>query len=119
MQRAGEPDPAEEKKGLKQLKVESDLAAKAAAQRALSRAEIREHNAAGGAWLVAGDRVYDAGPFLELHPAHTERVRLRVMNETDVERDLLFHNKKQQRLWAKYLIAHIEGSTEKQGCVIS
>jgi len=48
------------------------MAEEAKQTRILTRAEVKEHNNSGSAWLILDDRVYDITKFLDEHPGGEE-----------------------------------------------
>jgi len=83
--------------------------------------EIELHNTPGDCWLIAHGKVYDVTAFLSRHPAG-EFAILR-HGGTDSTTDFDFHSGKAQRMWAPYLLGHVEtrssGRRDAADCVLS
>mmetsp|Transcript_22391 Transcript_22391/g.35985 ORF Transcript_22391/g.35985 Transcript_22391/m.35985 type:complete len:267 (+) Transcript_22391:83-883(+) len=77
---------------------------------------VAKHNSASSCWLVAHGVVYDATPFLTLHPAG-DRSILRKGGKIST-RDFDFHSSGARRKWGKYKIGHLKGQCSNP-CVIS
>jgi cytochrome b involved in lipid metabolism len=78
-------------------------------QRYYTPCQIRRHNHAGSAWLVAGDTVYDATPYLSTsaHPGGTESILKRAGGAQDCSRDLQFHSALGKRMFRKFEIGKV------------
>lgn len=78
--------------------------------------EIRRHNHAGSAWLVAGDTIYDATYYLSsnTHPGGVESILKRAGGAQDCTRDLAFHSTKGKKMFQKYEIGKVRPCQKKQ-----
>ena len=70
--------------------------------------EIRRHKTADSAWLVAGDYVYDATTYMQMHPGGEKSILRKCGGEVDCTQDMLFHSAKGQKLWKKYRIGKVK-----------
>lgn len=69
--------------------------------------QVRRHNTRESAWLVAGDNIYDATPYLATHPGGAESILRRAGGATDATRDLEFHSGKGKRMFQRYRIGKV------------
>jgi cytochrome b involved in lipid metabolism len=93
-------------------------------RRSYTMCQIRRHNHKGSAWIVAGDSIYDATPYLTTHPGGVECLLRRAGGVQDCTRDLDFHSAHGKQMFKKCLIgkvrscprcsSHIIKSSEKQ-----
>jgi len=81
-------------------------------QRRFTMCQIRRHNHAESAWLVAGDTVYDATCFLAAHPGGTESILRRAGGAKDCTMDIQFHGKRGRQAWKNCII----GKVKQCGC---
>lgn len=79
--------------------------------------QVRRHNTRQSCWLVAGDTIYDATPYLNTHPGGMESMLRRGGGASDVTRDLQFHSAKGQRMFKKYKVGKVRpcGTHEETG----
>lgn len=70
--------------------------------------EIRRHQSADSAWLVAGGYVYDATAYIAMHPGGDKSILKKCGGVCDCTQDLLFHSNKGQKLWKKYRIGRVK-----------
>lgn len=70
--------------------------------------QIRRHNHAGSAWLVAGDDIYDATSYLQKHPGGTMSILRKAGGVCDCTEDLQFHSRKGRKLWQQFHIGKVE-----------
>ena len=81
-----------------------------------SKEEVALHASPDDCWVIAHNRVYDATPFLDKHPAGAQTVLKRAGG--DATRDFDFHSKgAQKREWAALHIGYLD--TGEASCVIS
>jgi hypothetical protein len=66
-----------------------------------TRCQVRRHNHAKSAWLLVGDTIYDATPFLARHPGGAECILRKAGGAQDCSRDLKFHSKQGQRMFQR------------------
>lgn len=69
--------------------------------------QVRRHNTMESCWLVAGDTIYDATPFLRIHPGGTTSILRRGGGASDVTRDMQFHSAVGKQMFKKYKIGKI------------
>ena len=70
--------------------------------------QVRRHNTRESCWLVAGDTIYDATPYLKTHPGGMKSILRKGGGAVDVTRDLQFHSAVGQRMFQKYKIGKIQ-----------
>jgi cytochrome b involved in lipid metabolism len=63
--------------------------------------QVRRHNHEKSAWLVAGDRIYDATPFLKTHPGGSRSILRKAGGVADCSADMQFHSKSGVKMWKK------------------
>mmetsp|Transcript_27571 Transcript_27571/g.60405 ORF Transcript_27571/g.60405 Transcript_27571/m.60405 type:complete len:290 (-) Transcript_27571:136-1005(-) len=56
--------------------------------------QVRRHNTKESAWLVCGDTIYDATPFLEGHPGGTMSMLRKSGGAADISEDMKMHSRK-------------------------
>ena len=81
-------------------------------QQRFTMCQIRRHNHAESAWLVAGDTVYDATRYLAVHPGGRESILRRAGGVKDCTMDIQFHGKRGQQAWKNCII----GKVKQCGC---
>lgn len=69
--------------------------------------QVRRHNHKDSAWLVVGDTIYDATPYLSRHPGGTECILKKAGGAEDCSRDLKFHSAQGKRMFKKYEIGKL------------
>jgi hypothetical protein len=69
--------------------------------------QVRRHNHMGSAWLVAGDVIYDATPYLQSHPGGAECILRKAGGRQDCRRDLEFHSARGKQLFKKHVIGKV------------
>lgn len=82
--------------------------------RFFSMEEVKRHNTAESAWLVAGDKIYDATEYIRIHPGGERSILRKSGGVCDCTEDFLFHSKSGQKLWQKYYVGKLKlapGST--------
>jgi len=60
----------------------------------ITMCELRRHNHAGSAWLREGKNIYDATPFLDVHPGGVKCIIRKSGGQADCADDMKFHSKK-------------------------
>jgi cytochrome b involved in lipid metabolism len=63
--------------------------------------QVRRHNHAASAWIVAGNVIYDATPYLSGHPGGADCILRRAGGVTDCTADLYFHSRRGRKQWEK------------------
>lgn len=69
--------------------------------------QVRRHNTLESCWLVAGDTIYDATPYLLIHPGGTASILRKGGGASDVTRDMQFHSAVGKQMFQKYKIGKI------------
>ena len=69
--------------------------------------QVRRHNTLESCWLVAGDTIYDATPYLLTHPGGTASILRKGGGASDVTRDLQFHSAAGKQMFQKYIIGKV------------
>ena len=91
--------------------------------------QIRRHCTKESAWLVAGDIVYDATKFIDIHPGGRDSILRRAGGRMDCTEDVMFHSKRAQKLWKACRIGkvrpcpgserNIDETLQDDQCIIS
>lgn len=84
-------------------------------QKTYTRCQIRRHNHENSAWIVVGDTIYDATPFLHTHPGGTQSILRKSGGVADCTRDFEFHSKKAQKMFKKSAIGKIRQCPSETG----
>jgi len=69
--------------------------------------QVRRHNTQQSCWLVAGDTIYDATPYLNTHPGGMASILRKGGGASDVTRDLEFHSANGKRMFQKYKVGKV------------
>jgi hypothetical protein len=69
--------------------------------------QVRRHMHADSCWLVAGDTVYDATPFLKSHPGGSTCILRSAGGRRDCARDIQLHSKRGQQLWKTSVVGKL------------
>jgi hypothetical protein len=69
--------------------------------------QVRRHNHAESAWLVAGDAIYDVTSYMNSHPGGVESILRKAGGAQDCSKDLLFHSKAGIKAWKKYKVGKL------------
>ena len=72
--------------------------------RTYTMCQLRRHNHAESAWILVGDTIYDATPYIKSHPGGTETILRKSGGVYDCTEDLMFHSKRAQKEWRKHKI---------------
>eukprot|EP01083_Nonionella_stella_P033669 92141_1 len=72
--------------------------------RTYTMCQLRRHNHADSAWILVGDTIYDATPYIRNHPGGTEAILKKSGGVVDCTEDLQFHSKRAQREWRKHKV---------------
>lgn len=70
-----------------------------------SAEEVAKHKEADDCWLIANGQVYDATPFLEIHPGGPCILK---RGGQDATRDYEFHSKNGRKTWKRYHIGTLD-----------
>jgi len=66
--------------------------------------QLRRHNHADSAWILVGDTIYDATPYIRSHPGGIQTILRKSGGAADCTEDLRFHSKRAQREWTKFKV---------------
>ena len=66
--------------------------------------QVRRHNSKVSAWLVAGDRIYDATQYVARHPGGERSILKYAGGVKDCTEDMNFHSKNAVKLWKRFEI---------------
>lgn len=66
--------------------------------------QLKRHNHADSAWILVGDTIYDATPYIRSHPGGTETILRKSGGAADCTEDLRFHSGRAQREWRKFKV---------------
>jgi cytochrome b involved in lipid metabolism len=70
--------------------------------------QISRHNSINSAWLVAGDKIYDATSYLQIHPGGEASILRKSGGVCDCTEDFQFHSKKGRKLWQKHFVGKVK-----------
>ena len=80
--------------------------------------QVRRHNSRDSCWLVCGNVIYDATPFVERHPGGSECILRKAGGVQDCSVDFSFHSKGAQARWKKAKVGLVKvcncGSDDNQ-----
>ena len=66
--------------------------------------QLRRHNHANSAWILVGNTIYDATPYIRSHPGGMEAILKKSGGAVDCSEDLRFHSKRAQKEWRKFKV---------------
>ena len=69
-----------------------------------SMCQLKRHNHADSAWILVGDTIYDATPYIRSHPGGTTTILRKTGGAADCTEDMKFHSKRAQKEWRKHKI---------------
>ena len=78
--------------------------------------EVSKHNSPEDCWIIAKNKVYNATPFLKIHPGGVQSILRRAGGVKDCSIDFDFHSSNGRKVWQQYQIGIVEGS--RQSCQI-
>ena len=79
--------------------------------------EIKRHNTLEDCWIISKNKVYNATPFIKIHPGGFKSILKRAGGVKDCSVDFDFHSSNGRKVWKKYQIGIVEG-TNKRTCQI-
>ena len=82
--------------------------------RCYTRCQVRRHNSAESAWLVAGDSIYDATEYLQHHPGGKASILKKAGGLVDCTEDLRFHSRSGRHMWQKYYVGKLIPCVESE-----
>lgn len=79
--------------------------------------EVRRHNTAESAWLLAGDDIYDVTEYLRknLHPGGVNSILSKAGGVKDCSTDLMYHSKHGRWMWQKYRVGKLTKCPSQNG----
>jgi hypothetical protein len=72
--------------------------------RTYTMCQLRRHNKPTSAWILVGNTIYDATPYIQSHPGGTETILRKAGGAADCTDDLRFHSKRAQKEWRKFKV---------------
>mmetsp|Transcript_13870 Transcript_13870/g.18112 ORF Transcript_13870/g.18112 Transcript_13870/m.18112 type:complete len:208 (+) Transcript_13870:42-665(+) len=69
--------------------------------------QVKRHNTAESAWIIAGNDVYDITSYVEIHPGGASCLLRRAGGRKDCSEDFKFHSTRGQKAWTKYKIGRL------------
>mmetsp|Transcript_23855 Transcript_23855/g.57521 ORF Transcript_23855/g.57521 Transcript_23855/m.57521 type:complete len:177 (-) Transcript_23855:70-600(-) len=72
--------------------------------RTYTMCQLRRHNHANSAWILVGNTIYDATPYIRSHPGGMEAILRKSGGAVDCTEDLHFHSKRAQKEWRRFKI---------------
>lgn len=66
--------------------------------------QLKRHNHADSAWILVGDTIYDATPYIRSHPGGMQTILKKSGGAADCTEDLRFHSGRAQREWRKFKV---------------
>lgn len=82
----------------------SDSSRGRACTRAYTMCQVRRHNKPTSAWILVGNSIYDATPYILRHPGGMEAILRKSGGTADCTDDLRFHSKRAQKEWRKFKV---------------
>eukprot|EP00584_Thalassiosira_punctigera_P016711 CAMPEP_0172555826 /NCGR_PEP_ID=MMETSP1067-20121228/60516_1 /TAXON_ID=265564 ORGANISM="Thalassiosira punctigera, Strain Tpunct2005C2" /NCGR_SAMPLE_ID=MMETSP1067 /ASSEMBLY_ACC=CAM_ASM_000444 /LENGTH=153 /DNA_ID=CAMNT_0013344431 /DNA_START=133 /DNA_END=591 /DNA_ORIENTATION=+ len=67
--------------------------------RTYTMCQLRRHNHANSAWILVGDEIFDATPYIRSHPGGMTTILRKSGGAADCTEDLRFHSKRAQKEW--------------------
>ena len=80
----------------------------------ISMIEIRKHNTVDDVWIITKNKVYNATPFIKIHPGGYKSIMRCAGGIKDCEVDFNFHSTNGRKIWQKYQIGIIEGKKSQR-----
>ena len=72
--------------------------------RTYTRCQLRRHNHAESAYILVGETIYDATPYIRNHPGGMEAILKKSGGAVDCTVDLSMHSKRAQKEWRKFKV---------------
>lgn len=76
-------------------------------ERAITRCQLRRHNHINSAWILVGDTIYDATPYIQSHPGGVDIILKKSGGAADCTEDLKFHTKRARKEWTKFKVGKL------------
>lgn len=100
-------DSCREKSALQSLSAAA--AAAAASQKTkYTMCQVRRHNHADSAWIVANGVIYDATAYLSVHPGGADCILRKAGGAKDCTEDLQFHSRNGRKKWERCRLGTIQ-----------
>ena len=74
------------------------------AQNTYTMCQLKRHNHAESAWILVGDTIYDATPYIRSHPGGTETILRKSGGAADCTEDMRFHSGRARKEWKKFKV---------------
>ena len=84
--------------------------------RVISLAEVKDHSTVDDCWITAKGKVFNATPFISVHPGGQKSIIRRAGGAQDASVDFDFHSASGQKIWRQYQIGILEG--HQGSCVV-
>jgi cytochrome b involved in lipid metabolism len=81
--------------------------------RVISMREVQKHNSPDDCWIVAKGKVFNATPFISIHPGGKTSILRRGGGTKDASVDYDFHSGAGRKIWTQYQIGILEGHESK------
>eukprot|EP01083_Nonionella_stella_P059985 156894_1 len=72
--------------------------------RTYTMCQLKRHNHSESAWILCGNTIYDATPYIRNHPGGTEAILRKSGGVMDCTEDLRFHSKRAQKEWRRHKV---------------
>ena len=69
--------------------------------------QFRRHNTLDSAWILVGNEIFDATPYIRSHPGGAAVILKKAGGAVDCTEDMNFHSKKAQREWKRYKVGNL------------
>lgn len=69
--------------------------------------QIRRHNSENSSWIVVGDDIYDATPYINRHPGGKNSILRKSGGCVDCTQDFNFHSKNGKAMFRKYYVGEV------------
>lgn len=73
-------------------------------QKTYTMCQLRRHNHAESAWILVGNTIYDATPYIRSHPGGTATILRKAGGAADCTEDMRFHSGRAQKEWKKFKV---------------
>lgn len=85
-----------------------------------TRCQLKRHNNASSAWLLAGDTIYDATAYVMRHPGGSMSILKKSGGSHDCSEDMQFHSNRAVKVWKQKRVGKLRrcpGEGEQDGVV--
>ena len=72
--------------------------------RTYTMCQLRRHNHAESAWILVGDTIYDATPYIRSHPGGKMAILRKSGGIVDCTEDMKFHSRNAQKEWRRFKV---------------